>query len=155
MYASVIVKGGHGRLSNTIVELQNTSSSSSIQATTSAYWAFVDVILPHTTNTVIEITINIVSVSGSVPSCESHDQTYYVETYYHHGNVICSNALQASVEKFIGLTVQSFTFHGPNTLTDKSPSLCQYGGVSIVFYSGDKGLQLCEDSRDFDIFSQK
>ena len=155
VYGSVIVKDGPGRLSNNIVELKNTNSSSSIQATTSAFWAFIDIFVPYTTSTVIEIRLNIVSSAGKVQSCYSHDDTYSVETSSYRRNVICSNLIETNSQnsQFIGLTVQSFSFHGPNTLTDKSSSRCQYGGVIIEFYSGE-GTRICQDSRDFDIFSQ-
>ena len=155
VHGGIIVKDGPGRLSNTIVELKNTNSSSNIQATTSAFWAFIDIFVSYTSGTVIEIRLNIVSSAGKVESCNSHDNTYLVETSPYHRNVICSNFIRTnSFQKFIGLTVKSFSFQGSNTLTDKSSSRCQYGGVTFKFYSSDKGIQICEDARDYDIFSK-
>ena len=155
VYGSVLVKDGPGRLSSTIMELRSTNSSTDIQATTSAYWAFVEILLLYTTNAVFKIRLHPTSAAGSVRRCYGHDQIDFAETSSDHRNVICSNFLHtASPNEFIKLTVHTFSFHGANKLTDKSFSRCQYGGITIEFYPGDKGLQLCEDLRDFDISSK-
>ena len=154
VYGNVIVKDGPGRLSDTIMDLKNTNSTSGIQTTTSAYWAFVEVLIPYNTNAVIKIRLSLTSVSGSVRKCYGRDQIDFVERSSDRRNVICSNLLVTDSHlKFFRLTVLSFSFHGPSTLTDKSSSRCQYGGVTIEFYSNDIGLRLCEDLEDFDISS--
>ena len=155
VYGSVIVKDGPGRLSNTILDLKNTNLSNGIQATTSAYWAFVEVVIPYTTTTVFNIRLSLTSVSGSVRRCHGRHHIYFAETSSDRRNVICSNFIQTtSPKEFITLTVQSFSFHGPNTLTDKSSSRCQYGGITLEFHPAVKQLQFCEDLRDFDISSE-
>ena len=155
VYGSVIVRDGPGRLSNTIMDLKNTNSSSAMQATTSAYWAFIELLIPYTTNKEIKIRLSITTVASDVRRCLSHDQIYFVKTSSDHRNVICSNIfVTQSPTQFLRINVQSFSFHGPNTLTDKSSSRCHYGGVFIEFYSGDNGLQFCENLRDFDISSE-
>ena len=152
---SVIVKDGPGRLSNTIMDLKNTNPSSAIQATTSAYWAFIEVLIPLITNTGIKIRLSLTTVAVNVRRCHSHDRIHFVERSSDHRNVICSNFIQTtSPKEFIRLTVQSFTFHGPNTITDKSSSRCQYGGITIEFQPDVKRLQFCDDLRDFDISSE-
>ena len=135
-----------------VKRVKNTNSSTDIQVTTSAYWAFVEMLLPYTTNT--DIKIRVTSVSGSVRRCYGRDQIYFVKTASDRRNVICSSFLKTkSAMEFVKLTV-NLSFHGPSTITDKSSSRCQYGGITIEFYSGDKGIQFCEDLEDFDISSE-
>ena len=56
---SILVNDGPGRLSNTILEHRNIISPINAKATTTAYWAFVEILLPLKTDTVIKIRVQV------------------------------------------------------------------------------------------------
>ena len=152
---SVIIKDGPGHLSNTILELSNTRVSVNVNATTSAYWAFVKMILPQKTYTVIKIRVKVDSILDKSPACFRQSNVYIPETSIYGRNIVCSNPIWATDYRlFLTFNVKNFVFHGANKLTHISSSSCEYGGLRVNFYANDKGFELCQDTKDVQIGSQ-
>ena len=155
---SIIVNDGPGRLSNTILEHINTISPINVKATTTAYWAFVDIILPQKTDTLIKIRVQVDHIMDKVPSCFRRAGQYMIyipETSIYRTNVVCSSTIRiGKTPQFLGFNIHNFFFHGPNKLTGISSSQCQYGGLTVHFYAGDKVFEVCQDTNDLRIGSE-
>ena len=152
---SVMAHDGPGRLSNTILQLDNIISPANAKASTTAYWAFLEVVLPKMTDTVIKIIVQLDSMTRLAALCYRHGTIYIPENSIYRGNIICSSLFEApSHRMFLSLIVHNFIFHGPNMLSDTSPSSCQYGGFIVYLHPGDKGFEMCQDTRDLHIGSR-
>ena len=151
---SIIVYDGPGKLSNTLLILNNRDLSSNIFAKTSAFWAFVDVLIRYNSVAIFEISVTYFNNIGKTKGCVRRRRIYVPKTSIYHRNVVCSDYLKSiDMARFIGLTVMNFVFDGPNKLVDLSSPLCQYGGFYIGFYSGDNRFGFCEDIPYLLIFS--
>ena len=146
---SIIVYDGPGRLSNTILDLNNSNSLDNTVIKTSAYWAFVDISSRYSTQLVIEIKLHFVD---STNGCYRRGLIHVPQTSKYRKNVVCSDFI--THRAFVKLAVKNFVFDGPDKLIDTSSSLCQYGGFYIKFYSDDKWFEFCQDINDLDIYSR-
>ena len=152
---SVTVHDGPGRLSNTILQLDNTISPINDKASTTAYWAFVDVVLPQTTDTVVKIMAQTDSLLRMSASCSRQGFIDIPETSVYPENIVCSVPFDSHDDRIIlALYVIKYVFDAPSKLTDTSKSSCQYGGLIVFLYSTDQGFELCEDINYLEIGSQ-
>ena len=152
---SIIVYDGPGKLSNTLLILNNKNVSSDIFAKTSAFWAFVDVFITYNSVAIFEIRVTYFNNIGKTKACVRGYRIYVPKTSIYRTNAVCSDYLkwEGNTARFIGLLVKNFVFDGPNKLIDISSPLCQYGGFYIRFYSGDKRFGFCEKISYFFIYS--
>ena len=151
---SVMAHDGPGRLSNIILQLNSTISLINVKASTTAYWAFVEVVLPQTIDTVIKLIVQTSSMRSLSVHCYRQGKIYIPDTAIYRRNIICSTLLEApSYRMFVSLFVHNFIFHAPSQLTDTSPSSCQYGGLTVYFHPVDKGFELCQDMRNLEMGS--
>ena len=148
----VVVKDGPGPLSNTILRIVNTNTPSNKFAKTSAYWAYVQIILQSGEHAVINVTIQIMRYSRAMCFQKGIKMFRYLSSL--QKNIVCSSELKAPTNKFVHLFLHRFFFYGHSTLSNTHSSPCQYGGLTIHFLYADKGFELCEHRHRLNIYSQ-
>ena len=158
---SVIIGDGPGRLSRVIYKLQNTKSPTNKLLITSTFLAFVEILWPHNTGTVLEIVVKIDEIIGKIPKCFKQGAVFHPDTSLSRRNVVCAGAFTRKIRytaadippEYMVLVVKQFAFVGPNKLSDMSSSLCEYGGLSVKFDSGRKTIDFCGNMSHTLLFS--
>ena len=155
---SVILHDGPGRLSRVMYKFENTNSTINIKRRASAFWSFIEMIIPYKYGTVMEIRVTVNNSAHKTPNCFNQNWIYIPASSAYNGNVICAGLVKVNLNypaphKFLSLHVKQFVFNGPNKLTDSSSSLCEYGGLNVKFNARDKGVDICENIRDTNIHS--
>ena len=69
-------------------------------------------------------------------------------------NTACFHELKHRSKGTMYVNIQSFLFSGPNTITDLSSSMCQYGGL-VIFIDYRKNIEICENERNLKIYGSR
>ena len=69
-------------------------------------------------------------------------------------NTACFYEVKHHRKGAIYINIQSFLFSGPNTITDLSSSMCQYGGLVIVINYRNE-IEICENVTNLKIFGSR
>ena len=152
MNTSTAIFDGPGDLSPTIFLTEVSKIAGSKLAQTSAYLAFVRVMLLDRNSSVrLEMTTNY-NIGRGV-KCSSQRRGIIVAKSTKRSNLFCMGQFQTR-RYHIKINVRTFNFVGPNMMSDLSDSACQYGGLVVQFHGRNKQHNFCESMDNFPIYSE-
>ena len=151
--AILYVYDGPGPLSRKLLQIDGYNMSGHEMVQTTAYWAFVKIIIIKINEPVL-LNIQIIAKKNAITARCPYKNYMFSFGSSKHRNVICSHPLMVW-RGYIALSVRSLEFFGPTSLIEKADRNCQYGGIVLQFdNSGRKIYEYCEEVANFTVHGE-
>ena len=146
------IHDGPGSLSNAILEINNSQITTNQLIETSAYWAFIHIVIldfNRGSSFVLDITAS--HNRKRVEACRNEREIAAKSNKFK--NTVCMDrVVYPNRNMLLILSIDAFLFSGPNMATDLSDSVCQYGGLLVQFY-GHNQYEFCEPLQNYDVYT--
>ena len=152
--AHMIIYDGPGELSRNIFEINDEKLKGYSYIRTTAFLAFIKIrLLDNLSRNFKHINISTTYNKHDMGPCVNLQTGIIQAKSNMWKNIACTGTFRTDFKE-VKVKFRTFTFSGPNMLTDSSDSVCQYGGLVVQFNRRKEQHEFCESLHDYILHSK-